>query len=265
MAIVINGSGTVTGLAVGGLPDGTVDAGTLATDSVTAAKIATNSVDSAELIDGAVDRSHLATGIDDNSNATAITINSSEQVGIGQTSPAALLHLKATLPEIRFTYTGNSGYSYIKGGADNDLTFSTGTTTGTERMELTGAGILNQFSSTAIQAGVNNYVFTGGVNTSTSSFYVDVDVGNSGGGNVALVEAIYSHHGLSSYGCALMGWYVFYNGGYQGENTISDITSGNGGSWSVSGPANGTMRVTKNAGSYAGGGEWFVKVTTQVR
>ena len=34
MAIVINGSGTVTGLAVGGLPDGTVDDGTLATDSV---------------------------------------------------------------------------------------------------------------------------------------------------------------------------------------------------------------------------------------
>ena len=49
MAIVINGSGTVTGLAVGGLPDGTVDAGTLAT----------NSVDSAELIDGAVDDSHI--------------------------------------------------------------------------------------------------------------------------------------------------------------------------------------------------------------
>jgi len=39
MAVVINGSGTVTGLAVGGLPDGTVDADTLATDSVTAVKI----------------------------------------------------------------------------------------------------------------------------------------------------------------------------------------------------------------------------------
>jgi len=39
MAIVINGSGTVTGLAVGGLPDGTVDEGTLATNSVTSAKI----------------------------------------------------------------------------------------------------------------------------------------------------------------------------------------------------------------------------------
>jgi len=50
MAIVINGNGTVTGISVGGLPDGVVDAGTLAT----------NSVDSAELIDGAVDDSHMA-------------------------------------------------------------------------------------------------------------------------------------------------------------------------------------------------------------
>ena len=49
MALVLNGSGTVTGISVGGLPDGIVDAGTLAT----------NSVDSAELIDGAVDNSHI--------------------------------------------------------------------------------------------------------------------------------------------------------------------------------------------------------------
>jgi hypothetical protein len=32
MAIVINGSGTITGISVGGLPDGIVDDGTLATD-----------------------------------------------------------------------------------------------------------------------------------------------------------------------------------------------------------------------------------------
>jgi len=73
MAIVINGSGTVTGLAVGGLPDGTVDAGTLAT----------NSVDSAEIVDGSVDRSKLNTSITDSGNATAITIDSAENVGIG--------------------------------------------------------------------------------------------------------------------------------------------------------------------------------------
>ena len=39
MSIVINGSGSISGISVGGLPDGTVDSGTLATDSVTAAKL----------------------------------------------------------------------------------------------------------------------------------------------------------------------------------------------------------------------------------
>jgi hypothetical protein len=54
MAIVINGSGTVTGLAVGGLPDGTVDAGTLATDSVTAAKLEVSAITRADLPAGSV-------------------------------------------------------------------------------------------------------------------------------------------------------------------------------------------------------------------
>ncbi len=90
MAVVINGSGTVTGLAVGGLPDGTVDSDTLASG---------------------IDK----TSISDSGDATAITIDSSERVGIGRTSPAALLHLQSSEPEIRFTYTGNSGYAYIKG------------------------------------------------------------------------------------------------------------------------------------------------------
>ncbi len=54
MAITLNGgTGVITGVSVGGLPDGIVDSGTLAT----------NSVDSAELIDGAIDTSHLASGV----------------------------------------------------------------------------------------------------------------------------------------------------------------------------------------------------------
>ena len=70
MAIVINGSGTVTGLAVGGLPDGTVDADTLASGA------------------GGVD------GISSTADATAMTISSSEKVGIGTTSPQGLLSLQ---------------------------------------------------------------------------------------------------------------------------------------------------------------------------
>ena len=44
MAIAINGSGTVTGISVGGLPDGIVDAGTLASNSVETAKIVAEAV-----------------------------------------------------------------------------------------------------------------------------------------------------------------------------------------------------------------------------
>ena len=49
MAIVINGSGTVTGLSVGGLPDGTVDNDTLASNAVTTAKIVTGTIVDADI------------------------------------------------------------------------------------------------------------------------------------------------------------------------------------------------------------------------
>ena len=44
MPVTINGNGSITGLAVGGLPNGTVDADTLASNAVTTAKIANSSV-----------------------------------------------------------------------------------------------------------------------------------------------------------------------------------------------------------------------------
>ena len=40
MAITINGDGTISGVSVGGLPDGIVDADMIAADAVTAAKVA---------------------------------------------------------------------------------------------------------------------------------------------------------------------------------------------------------------------------------
>jgi hypothetical protein len=41
MAIAINGSGTITGISVGGIPDGTVDTDVLAANAVTYAKLGT--------------------------------------------------------------------------------------------------------------------------------------------------------------------------------------------------------------------------------
>jgi len=61
MPITINGDGTITGLSVGGLPDGSVDADTLAAGaavpadgSITTAKLANGSVTSGKLASGAV-------------------------------------------------------------------------------------------------------------------------------------------------------------------------------------------------------------------
>jgi hypothetical protein len=54
MPIVLNGSGTVTGISVGGLPDGIVDSGTLATDSVIAAKLEASAIVVGDLPAGSV-------------------------------------------------------------------------------------------------------------------------------------------------------------------------------------------------------------------
>jgi len=51
MAITINGNGTVTGVSVGGLPDGIVDTDMLAANAVATAKIAAGAVTSAKLED----------------------------------------------------------------------------------------------------------------------------------------------------------------------------------------------------------------------
>ena len=54
MAIVINGSGTVTGISVGGLPDDIVDSGTLGTDSVTADALEVSAITAGDLPAGSV-------------------------------------------------------------------------------------------------------------------------------------------------------------------------------------------------------------------
>ena len=54
MAININGSGTITGVSVGGLPDGIVDTDMLATDAVSAAKLQSTAIASGDLPVGTI-------------------------------------------------------------------------------------------------------------------------------------------------------------------------------------------------------------------
>ena len=95
MAIVINGSGAVTGISVCGLSDGIVDAGTLAT----------NSVDSAELVDGSIDNSHLADDAVDSDEIAAGAIDAAHLAsGVG----GALVKISEEIMSNTATVTFNS-------------------------------------------------------------------------------------------------------------------------------------------------------------
>ena len=94
MAVTINSNGTITGIAAGGLPDGVVDADTLAdnavttakinADAVTAAKVVDDVVNSEHLVDGGVDNAHLAAGVD----AAKLTTGTIPMARLSGTLPA---------------------------------------------------------------------------------------------------------------------------------------------------------------------------------
>ena len=101
MAIVINGTGTVTGISVGGLPDAIVDLDTLAADSVNAAKIVDGTIVVGDIADDAVTADKLANSINTDI-ATGVTA--------GTTASAAL-------PKAGGTMTGS-----VKGSTLTDAT-----------------------------------------------------------------------------------------------------------------------------------------------
>ena len=101
MPIVINGSGTVTGISAGGLPDGVVDLDTLAANSVNAAKIVDGTIVVGDIADDAVTADKLANSINTDI-ATGVTA--------GTTASAAL-------PKAGGTMTGS-----VKGSTLTDAT-----------------------------------------------------------------------------------------------------------------------------------------------
>jgi hypothetical protein len=106
--------------------------------------------------------------------------------------------------------------------------------------------------------------FSGGTSTGTFDF-------NTYGAGVYEVTAAFGHYGyITGYGCFKKA--ICSNGaGYSTSTSINvtdiatEISTTNGGSWSFGGFSSGShttshIRVTKNAGSYSGGGYYFVEV-----
>ena len=106
MPIVINGSGTVTGISAGGLPDGVVDLDTLAANSVNAAKIVDGTIVVGDIADDAVTADKLANSINTDI-ATGVTA--------GTTATAAL-------PKAGGTMTGTLVAKVATTATDTDAT-----------------------------------------------------------------------------------------------------------------------------------------------
>lgn len=87
-----------------------------------------------------ISRTLLDTGVSDSSDATAITIDSSERVGIGESSPDELLVIDGDV-KIKSTnklhFTNTSDQTYIHAPASNTLAFGAGSA---ERMRLASDG-----------------------------------------------------------------------------------------------------------------------------
>ena len=110
MAIAINGSGTVTGISVGGLPDGIVDAGTLASNSVETAKINAEAVGAGKIGNGGIIQVlHMTTTTDVTENDHTAWADSGLTQAITMTDASNKVLIMANL----FVYVSSSGASEI--------------------------------------------------------------------------------------------------------------------------------------------------------
>jgi len=117
MAITINGSGTVTGISVGGLPDGIVDADMLAANAVTEAKLGTDQQQG--LAKSWINFNGTGTvAIRDSFNVSSITDNGTGDYTINFTSAFANANYVVTGTSGGQSSTSNGGvYQYDQGTA----------------------------------------------------------------------------------------------------------------------------------------------------
>jgi len=140
---------------------------------------------------------------------------------------------------------------------------ATGNTNNIKFLANGGARIIISGSKPQIDYhGVKEYYYSGSLANST--IVVNIDIPGIGSAGVMLVQAAFNHYSINAYGAARTSNLGLYGGGMISTHDIQNISSGNGGSWSYSTPASGTIRITKNAGTYAGGGYYWVKVTTYI-
>ena len=131
MPITLNGNGTVTGLAVGGLPDGIVDADMLASSSVTSAKLASGvggkvlQVKQATKTDTASLSTQTFTEITDLTQ-TITTVAGSKVYAVGSFYMGAPSAYNAFVRLVRVDADGSTNYPYIGDASGSALRATAG-------------------------------------------------------------------------------------------------------------------------------------------
>jgi hypothetical protein len=206
-------------------------------------------------------------------------ITSSGNVGIGTGSPNGTLEVYAATPTIvsgASTSGSLHGYefrqsntldAYIKQlPSTGELRFYVGRnsswggnmsfwTDTVNRMSISSSGTLSINGPRFIQQGLSRLCYAGSIG-GNQSITITLNVGSQ---SAVKITAAMNHYGyISGYGCARMSW-VGASPAFS-EINISNVTSESGGSWSFTHGGGGVINIIKNAGSYGGGGYFFVEV-----
>lgn len=206
-----------------------------------------------------------STGIDDNADATAITIDSSENVGIGTaTSPSAPLHIKKDSTETSLIVQSNIGGSGSAVGGRLRLQLGAQSNSGSGNADTQSGDVLGQImfegqgTDYAYQGGnIKTIVSTGDgddgrANQGTDMIFETMSVGNTGPSERLRIKS--DGRGLSQF--TAKAWVNFNGSGtvaIQDSHNVSSITDHEIGSYSVNfanDMANANFSSTLTAGNW---------------
>jgi len=138
MAITINGTGSITGLTAGGLPDGSVTADDLATDSVTTAKIEDDAVTTAKIPDANI----TAAKLDGGQSGSAPIYGCRAWVNFDGTKDTTGATSTANTNRL-IRASGNVTSVLRNGVGDYTVTFTTAMPDGNYSIALSASGVYN--------------------------------------------------------------------------------------------------------------------------
>ena len=207
-----------------------------------------------------------STGIDDNADATAITIDSSEQVGIG-TSPAAKLHVAGTAfvdSYFSLRTTDDQANSWVMYTHTDDTFRMNYNGSGSDEVTIDAAGKMGIGTSSP------NQLLTLGSSTGSATIGLDLETSgtvrgsilyNAGSGEMAFTSGYSGYGGYMTFDCngaerarILSGGGITFNGDTASANALDDYEEG---TWTATLIGDGGTNPTLTYGNQTG---YYVKI-----